>query len=108
MRMTHNNGETLEVLWPGGRSSTAKVALGPSVEDLTGKTIGFVSDYAFRADEMFALIEADLRSRYDDMQFVAASTFGDIHGHDEPAVIAAMPEKLRAREVDAVIVGVGA
>jgi hypothetical protein len=60
-----------------------------------------VSDYAFRAEEMFALVEAELTSRYAGTRFVPASTFGDLHGHNEPAVIADMPRKLSAARVDA-------
>lgn len=100
--------DALEVLWPGGRSTIGRVDLSSGVEELAGKTVAFVSDYAFRAEEMFAMLEADLASRHPGMRFVPASTFGDVHGHDEPAVIAAMPDKLRAEEVDAVVVGIGA
>ncbi|MEY2448697.1 MAG: hypothetical protein QOH79_2173 [Acidimicrobiaceae bacterium] len=100
--------QQLEVLWPGGHSTIGRVDIGTGVEDLAGKTIAFVSDYAFRAEEMFALIEAELASRHHGMRFVPASTFGDVHGHNEPEVIAAMPGKLRAEKVDAVVVGVGA
>ena len=106
--MDQRDAESLEVLWPGGRSRAGRVDISGGVADLAGKTLAFVSDYAFRAEEIFAFIEAELTTRHPGMRFVPASTFGDVHGHDEPAVIAAMPDKLRAEAVDAVVVGVGA
>lgn len=106
--MVQHGEAALEVLWPGGRSTAARVDISSGVGDLAGKTIAFVSDYAFRADEMFVAIEAELTRRHPNVRFVSADAFGDIHGHNEPVVIAAMPDKLRAEVVDAVVVGVGA
>jgi hypothetical protein len=42
------------------------------------------------------------------MSFVSHTAFGDIHGPDEAKTMAALPARLRAERVDAVIVGVGA
>lgn len=106
--MGRNADYTLEVLSPGSQPVIATGETGRSIDDLAGKTIGFISDYAFRAEEMFALIENELSKRHRSMRFVPSSMFGDVHGHDERAVIAAMPGRIRSQEVDGVVVGVGA
>ena len=41
------------------------------------------------------------------MKFINWSEFGNTHGSDERKVVAALPEKLKALGVDAVISGMG-
>jgi hypothetical protein len=55
---------------------------------------------------MFPLIQAGLAERYPGSSFVSHDRFGNIHGHDEREVLAALPGRLRAEKLDAVVVGV--
>lgn len=96
------------VVWPLARSTNPVVTLNERLPDPESKRIGFVWDHVFRGDEMYAIIEAELAERYPTMTFAPYTAFGNIHGEDEPQVFAALPDRLRAEEVDAVIVGVGA
>jgi hypothetical protein len=57
-----------------------KVTLAPRISDLSGKTIGELSDYGFRAEEIFPLIRASLSKRYPGIKFVEYTTFGNTHG----------------------------
>jgi hypothetical protein len=97
-----------EVVWPLAASTEQGVTLSRRLGVEGSKRIGFVWDYVFRGDEMFAVLEAGLAERFPGSTFVPYEAFGNIHGHDERAVIRALPERLRAERVDAVVVGVGA
>jgi hypothetical protein len=93
------------VVRPVGRWAGQPVALNSAT---AGRRIGFVWDHVFRGDELFAVIEYALMERDRGLTFVGYEAFGDIHGRDAAEVVAALPSRLRAEEVDAVIVGVGA
>jgi hypothetical protein len=97
-----------DVVWPLGRTRSRGVALNPRFSDQSAKRIGFIWDYFFRGDEMFPLIQAGLAENYPGSTFVPHTAFGNVHGHDEHEVLAALPEKLRSQQLDAVVVGVGA
>ena len=96
------------VVWPLARSTYPRVALNPRLPDPEGKRIGFIWDHVFRGDQIYELVETELKERYPTMTFVRHPEFGNIHGEDEPQVFAALPGRLRAQKLDAVIVGVGA
>jgi hypothetical protein len=72
------------------------------------RRVGFIWDYVFRGDEMFRMAREALRARDSALTFVGHEVFGDIHGPDERRVVAELPARLQAQQVDAVIVGVGA
>ena len=72
------------------------------------RRVGFVWDHVFRGDEMFKTAEEELRAGDPRLTFVGYQAFGDIHGRDAANVVASLPSRLQAEEVDAVIVGVGA
>jgi hypothetical protein len=93
------------VVRPVGRWAAKPVGIGAAT---AGRRIGFVWDHVFRGDEIFRIIEAEFRERDLGLTFVGYEVFGDIHGRDAADVVAALPSRLRAEEVDAVIVGVGA
>jgi hypothetical protein len=57
---------------------------------------------------MFATIGQELQRRFPGVDLVDYPVFGNVHGHAEREVVAALPERLRQQGVDAVIVGVGA
>jgi len=98
----------VEVLWPLGRSTNKALRMNPRLKEGQAKRIGLVWDHMFRGDDMFALMQEGLAEKYPGSTFLPASTFGNIHGHDEREVIAALPAVLRAQKVDAAIVAVGA
>jgi hypothetical protein len=75
--------------------------------DLNGKRIAFVWDYVFRGDEMFPLIEAEIARRFPEATFVRHTEFGNIHGKDSDPIIDGLPQALRDKGVDAMVVGVG-
>jgi hypothetical protein len=97
-----------EVVWPLGKSVTKVTALNKRLSGTEPKRIGFIWDYMFRGDQIFPLVQAGLAEKYPGSSFVPYSVFGNVHGHDEREVLAALPERLRAEKVDAVVVGVGA
>jgi hypothetical protein len=97
-----------EVHWPLARSTGETVAMNPRFAAGGAKRIGFVWDYVFRGDEMFEVLQEELSKRFPGSVFVPYETFGNMHGHDEREVLAALPDILRREELDAVIAGVGA
>jgi hypothetical protein len=92
------------VVRPVGRWAATPVPITVRVP----RRVGFVWDHVFRGDEMFAIAEEELRAHDPRLTFVPYQAFGDIHGRDAASVVASLPALLRAEEVDAVIVGVGA
>ena len=100
-------GTGYEVVWPLGKIVSEQVTLAPRSAGLSGKTIGELSDYGFRAEEIFPLIRASLSKRYPGIKFVEYTAFGNTHGPQEAEIIATLPEKLREYGCDAVISGVG-
>lgn len=97
-----------EVVWPLAKSAGKAVKMNARLREGNAKRIGFLWDYVFRGDEMFPLLQAGLAEKYPGSSFVPFETFGNIHGHNEREVLAALPGRLRAEKVDAVVVGVGA
>lgn len=109
--MTGPMNERYEVVSPLGREgmSTREVATGVrTLSRLDGATIGFAFDYAFRGDEMFDAIKGAIDARHTGVRYVHHDVFGNIHGVNEPEVVAAIPGQLAKHRVDALIVGIGA
>jgi hypothetical protein len=80
--------------------------LADRLETLQGKRIGFLSDYLFRADELFPVLARELASRYG-VESVSYDVFGNTHGPNEAQVVGEIPSVLASRGVDAVVSGVG-
>ena len=99
---------TYEVVWPLSRSTTQPVAMSHGPGLLEGARIGFVWDYVFRGDEIFAVLVEELAQRYPTMTFSGHERFGNIHGHDEREVVAALGARCREEGLDAAVVAVGA
>ena len=106
MAETNHAGE-YEVVWPLGASTGEAVGMSATPETLEGATIGFMWDYVFRGDEIFAQLTEILGERYPGMRFVPYEYFGNIHSPQEREVVAAIPERCAAESVDAVVVGIG-
>jgi hypothetical protein len=98
---------TYEVVWPRSALGVQSHRLAPRLDTLEGRRVGFVWDYLFRGDELFPVLERELTSRYPGLSVVGYDTFGNVHGPDEAAVVAALGERLAAHRVDAVVVGMG-
>lgn len=99
--------EEFEALWPGGVNAVPAVATAPRPADLNGKRIGFLWDYVFRGDEIFPVLEQTLAEAFEDVEFVGYDAFGSTFGGNEHETLAALPQRLKELEIDAVVSGVG-
>lgn len=105
--MTNPKSTQYEALWPRSPRQAKMKSLAKRLDTLEGKTIAWVWDYLFRGDEVFAQLEESLKARYPGVKFVPWSEFGNTHGGDERAVVAALPRKLKALGADAIVSGMG-
>lgn len=97
-----------EAYWPRGARQALPKALAPRLPSLAGRRIAFLWDYLFRGDEIFDVIEQQLDRRFEGMGFVGWREIGNIHGDDERRMVAALPGRLKALGVDAVVTAVAA
>ena len=84
-----------EVLWPRGKRVTTGARLAKRLDTLEGKIVCELWDWIFKGDLMFAAWERELTKRYPGIQLVSWKEFGEIHGGNEKAVLAALPEPSR-------------
>jgi hypothetical protein len=105
--MTTNSPESHAVYWPRGQRTVSAQPLSPRLDTLEGKTVAFLWDYIFRGDEIFPMIEAQLRQRYSGMRFINYDEFGSTHGDEERAIMESLPSRLKEMKVDAVVSGMG-
>ncbi len=106
---TDSHEQTYQVYSP--RTPRQKVTLkplAPRIETLAGKTIAELWDFRYRGAEIYKWLEAELKNHSPGVQFVSWKEFGSTHGSNEREVVAALPGRLKALGVDAVISGVGA
>jgi hypothetical protein len=94
-----------EVFWPRAERQQKRKTLAPRLASLEGKTVAQLWDFLFRGDEIFETLEQALKARYPGIKFVSWREFGNTHGRDERKVVVALPERLKALGVDAVISG---
>jgi hypothetical protein len=95
------------VVWPRGKRAVTYLSYARHLSSLEGKTIAELSDRDFHADEIFPLLEVELKKRYTGIKFVSYQTFGNIHGDEETRVIASLADNLKSNHCDAVIAGMG-
>ncbi|HVW42150.1 MAG TPA: hypothetical protein VHC18_12450 [Amycolatopsis sp.] len=100
--------EVCSVVWPRSRHVTGAVAGERRVDELAGKRIAFIWDDLFRGDEMFAAFAEAAQARGAGFTAVTHEQFGNIHGHDERAVVERLGDLLAEHKIDAAVVGVGA
>ena len=105
--MTRSDDAQYRALWPRSPRQAKVKSLAKRLDTLEGKTIGWLWDYVFRGDEVFEQLEESLKERYPGVKFVHWGEFGNTHGSDERKVVAALPQKLKAMGVDAVVSGMG-
>lgn len=96
-----------KVVWPLGKLAYQPIKQKPRPANLDGLTICELSDYGFRAEEIFPIIRQLLSQRYPHVKFIEYPAFGNIHGAKEDEIISGLAEKLRKYNCDAVISGVG-
>ena len=97
-----------DVVWPLGKPAYITRAPVARVTDLNNKVIGETWDYLFRGEEWFPILREELTKRYPGIQFVTYDTFGNLHGPNQRALVAKVPELLKKHKVDAVISAIGA
>lgn len=93
------------VYWPRARRAVTPQSLAPRLSTLAGRKVALLWDYIFRGDDIFELLQSELAKRYPGISFIHWSDFGNIHGNDERAIVAALPDRLRALGAEAVICG---
>jgi len=96
-----------EVYWPRSPRQFTRGKLARRLDTLEGKTVAQFWDFVFAGDQVFATLEEALRQRYPGVRFVSWREFGNTHGQDERAIIAGLPQRLKALGVDAAISGMG-
>jgi hypothetical protein len=97
-----------EVVWPRSARGVQAKAAAPRLASLEGKRVGFLWDYLFRGDELFPVLDRELRRRFRNIDIVGYDAFGNIHGPEEHQLVGAIPSVIAARGIDAVVCGVGA
>jgi hypothetical protein len=99
--------ELFEVVWPRSRKIVESVPYARRFDTLNNIVIGELSDRIFRADEIFPVIEDELKKRFPGIKFVNYEVFGSIHGTEEVKSLAGLKDSLRQNRCDAVISAVG-
>jgi hypothetical protein len=95
------------VVWPRSKKVKTEARLASRLNTLDHKTIGLLWDGIILGDEMFLVIEKELKKIYPQSKFIGYEVFGLTHGGDEAKTISTLPEKLRQYHCDAVISGIG-
>ena len=96
-----------DVVWPKSPRGVQRHRAATRLTSLEGARIGFVWDFMFRGEEIFPVIARELTNRFPGLEVVGYDTFGNIHGPDEMALVAALPGTLDEHSIDAVVVGNG-
>lgn len=97
-----------EVLWPRAQRQVKQNSLAPRLKTLDGKTIAQLWDFVYLGDQVFDVIEEGIKARFPAARLVSWREFGNIHGSDERAVVAALPRRFKELGIDAAISAVAA
>ena len=97
-----------QALWPRSPRQVQLQPLAQRLDTLEGKTIAQLWDFVFRGDEVYALLEEGLKTRYPNIRWVSYKEFGNTHGGEEREVVASLARRFKELEVDASISGMGA
>src|SRR5215475_10132637 len=98
-----SGGSRYEVVWPCGERKQKMRPLAKRLDTLNGKTIAQLWDYLFAGDEVFTVLEEQLRAQYPDVKFVSWREFGSTHAVNEKALLASLPQRFKELGVDAAI-----
>ena len=96
-----------EVVYPLGKSINNDARVASRLKTLDGVTIAQLSNHKFGSELTFQVLEQALTRRFPRLKIIPYSEFGNTYGRSESEVIDALPERLKAFEVDAVISGNG-
>ena len=96
-----------DVVWPQSPQGVQRRRLAERLDDLAGMRVAFLWDYVFRGDELFPVLDKELRARFNDIEILGYEEFGNTHGADEKKMVSRLPDVLRNRGVDAVVSGMG-
>ena len=102
-----NKAEQHCVFWPRSPRQVQLKPLARRLDTLNGKTVAQLWDYLFHGDEVFELLETEIKKRYPEVRFISWRTFGNTHGSDEHEVLASLPGRFKELGVDAAISGMG-
>jgi hypothetical protein len=101
-----------EVVWPLGKSASGPATLAPALGELElgGKTVCEFWGWVYRGDQMFPIINEELKEKYNGITIIDHNRTGDSHGNNitEKSYLAGFPNILSDHHADAVICGVGA
>lgn len=98
---------TYDTVWPKAPMGVQARRAAPRLASLEGARVAFLWDHLFRGDELFPVLAKELAQRFDGIEIVDHTEFGNTHGADEKEMIAALPGELKARQIDAVVSGMG-
>jgi len=97
-----------EVVWPLGKAVVTPVDLAPAILDLNGRTVCEMWNWGFRGDQIYPILNEELRKRFPDVKIVDHQTLGNTHGPNEKDYVANFPDLLRQHGCDALISATGA
>jgi hypothetical protein len=92
-----------EVVWPSGERKQELQPLAKRLDTLQGKTVAQLWDYLFAGDEVFTVLEEQLRARYPGVKFVSWREFGSTHAVNEKELLASLPQRFKELGVDAAV-----
>ena len=96
-----------DVVWPRSARGVQARRRAHRLDTLEGKRVAFLWDYLFRGDELFPVLGEQLQARFDGIEIIDHTEFGNLHGADEKERVGRLPDDLRSRGVDAVVSGMG-
>jgi hypothetical protein len=97
-----------EVVWPRGRRTLQGIPLARRPETLAGKTVAELWNGGYRGNEVFPILEEELKRRFPGIKFVPWEEFGRMSaGVGEDERLAELPAKLKAKGCDVAIAGMG-
>lgn len=102
-----NREPVYDVVWPRSPRGVQRRRRARRLDSLDGARVAFLWDHVFRGDELFPVLAAELRARFERVEIVGHEEFGNLHGADEIERVGRLPDDLRSRGVDAVVSGMG-
>ncbi len=98
---------TYDVVWPKSARAVQARRAATRPAALDGLRVAFLWDHVFRGDEVFPILERELRARVPSIEVLGHHEFANTHGSDEKQMLDRLPDVLRDRGVDAVVSGMG-
>jgi hypothetical protein len=105
--MTISPDNSYDVVWPRSPRGVQQRRRADRLDALDGKRVAFLWDHVFRGDELFPILAKELTERFQGIEIVDHTEFGNLHGADEKERVGRLGADLRDRGVDAVVSGMG-